>query len=1023
MLKCCGSAAYNSEGPGSGAALVPLSRELWADVGTVVPVVEQDGCIATPFDSIQDAINFAFATAPGDQWLIHAVPGTYAEAITIANGMVLFFASQSRDQTEQQGNFTIGENAVVFVQGMGIGDAKLKQGAALTLDNASVETVDTVGVGIPVSVVLKNLSIVSDGDLDLSGLAGSTVTLLEGSIASNILADTVSLRDGSTAADITATSTVMAWDSEIENIFGGTVFPAAEITLRDTRVNHLIQGGEILCIDCVLANSVATDTITSAGSVVRLINTNISRAAVAFAIATQALELDFQTYYFWQSGSGQTVTNGEISFVEIDPTGGLVRANVLGAGNTLQAINTTPLVNGTQCYVTAEGISYTYSTTADLTAFGVYIVTPTTGPGQWYRGGRAQALSDSDVLWINNQNGGSSTLLGFTAGQRTATNNAAPDIILNTGFDGGNNIFAECFDKDLNLYCVSSSGIVAQFLHSATLASGTPAANAKLQAVADSPLGLAIGPNGSLWVRGLGTLAAYPQESFKASGTTPTGVPFVSLAGSNWNACTALFFDARGNVWCTSTNTNEVTKTTAEQLSLSDTTHRPAVVWTGFNEPYALTTGPDGNLWFVERGGGTIKKANPNQASGVPTILLTITTAGPAMTPSSIQFDAAGTMWVLDRTNQRVLGFLPATYASGGVKVPDIILSGGGQIGANARNLRFYRDPGVSGGGNGACTQTLTSSTAEISLGNSGAALNVDWSKALEYFATLSANCTLTFTGAPPDGSRLHFRVQQDATGGRTLAWPNTVTFLGGINGNGANTGSNPQPIPAATAYDLIVLEYVNGRYYAWYPPTPNAEFDAGNSGAGATPDWQRARNIKYTLTANCTFTFLAVGAQRPGTLVTLKLVQDGTGGRTVTWPAAVKNSPPVDLTASSTTIITFYYDGSNYWPMTQELPLLNDGNTGAGQTFNFALNRKHVATLTAATVTFAFTAPPSGSEVTIKMIQDGTGGRLVAWPGTAKFPSGVAPVLSVAASAVDLIKFLYDGTNYLMLDFVGDVR
>lgn len=602
--------------------------------------------------------------------------------------------------------------------------------------------------------------------------------------------------------------------------------------------------------------------------------------------------------------------------------GGVVlsRQNVLGAGDTLQAINVSGLSDGSQCFVEAEGVWYTFDTATDITAYGVYIVTPTTGTGRWFRVNRAQALSDTDVLWVMDVNAGSSKLLGWTAGQRTATNNNAPDIQLTVGFDGGNNIFAEVFDADLNLYCVSSSGIVAQFLHAACLATGTPAANAKLQAVADSPLGLAIGPSGALWVRGLGTLAAYPQESFKASGTTPTGVPFVSLAGANWNACTALFFDARGSVWCTSTNTNEVTKTTAEQLSLSDTAHAPAAVWTGspaFNEPYALTIGPDGNLWVAERTGASVRKYNPNLPSGAQAAILTITTTGPAMNPSSIQFDSAGMMWVLDKTNARVLGFLPATYASGGTKTPDIILSGGGTIGANPRNLRFYRDPGVSGGGMGACTQTLTSSTAEISLGNSGTALNVDWSKALEYFTTLTGNCTLTFTGAPPSGSRLHFRVQQDGTGGRTLAWPNTVTFTGGINGNGVNTGSNPQPIPGALAYDLIVLDYAGGRYFASYMPVPDAEFDAGNSGAAFTPDWQRAKNIKLTLNANCTLTFLAVGAQRPGTIVCLKLVQDGTGGRTVTWPASALFPSGVDPVlspaAGAVDLVCFYYDGTNY--------------------------------------------------------------------------------------------------------------
>jgi hypothetical protein len=95
---------------------------------------------------------------------------------------------------------------------------------------------------------------------------------------------------------------------------------------------------------------------------------------------------------------------------------------------------------------------------------------------------------------------------------------------------------------------------------------------------------------------------------------------------------------------------------------------------------------------------------------------------------------------------------------------------------------------------------------------------------------------------------------------------------------------------------------------------TYKAEFDNGNSGAAATISFLVAQKQKITLTANCTFTFTAPNG--PGNFV-LRLIQDGTGGRTVTWPAAVKwvgsAAPTLTTTAAAVDIVTIYYDGTNF--------------------------------------------------------------------------------------------------------------
>lgn len=92
-------------------------------------------------------------------------------------------------------------------------------------------------------------------------------------------------------------------------------------------------------------------------------------------------------------------------------------------------------------------------------------------------------------------------------------------------------------------------------------------------------------------------------------------------------------------------------------------------------------------------------------------------------------------------------------------------------------------------------------------------------------------------------------------------------------------------------------------------------EVDNGNSGAADTIDWTTGALQKSTLTGNCTYTFTA---PQPWTAIQLRVVQDATGGRTVTWPGSViwdvGYAPNMADGPSVETIISGYYDGTNYY-------------------------------------------------------------------------------------------------------------
>lgn len=93
-----------------------------------------------------------------------------------------------------------------------------------------------------------------------------------------------------------------------------------------------------------------------------------------------------------------------------------------------------------------------------------------------------------------------------------------------------------------------------------------------------------------------------------------------------------------------------------------------------------------------------------------------------------------------------------------------------------------------------------------------------------------------------------------------------------------------------------------------------NVRSNQGSSGATKTINWATSGVQKLTLSANCTISF---SNPNEGGFYFLELRQDGTGGRTVTWPANVKwaggTAPTLTTTANRTDLITFYFDGSYY--------------------------------------------------------------------------------------------------------------
>lgn len=92
-------------------------------------------------------------------------------------------------------------------------------------------------------------------------------------------------------------------------------------------------------------------------------------------------------------------------------------------------------------------------------------------------------------------------------------------------------------------------------------------------------------------------------------------------------------------------------------------------------------------------------------------------------------------------------------------------------------------------------------------------------------------------------------------------------------------------------------------------------EYDNGNSGTSKTINFGNGQKQKITITGNCTFTFTAPPG--PGNFL-LKMVYGGSNYTGHTWPATVKwggaASPSFTPTSGNTDIVTFYFDGTNYY-------------------------------------------------------------------------------------------------------------
>jgi hypothetical protein len=91
----------------------------------------------------------------------------------------------------------------------------------------------------------------------------------------------------------------------------------------------------------------------------------------------------------------------------------------------------------------------------------------------------------------------------------------------------------------------------------------------------------------------------------------------------------------------------------------------------------------------------------------------------------------------------------------------------------------------------------------------------------------------------------------------------------------------------------------------------------------------------------------------------------------------------------------------------------------GANITVNLNLGGVMVVTLGGNRTLDNPTGQTAGTKYVLRVIQDGTGGRTLAYGNLYKFPGGVLPTLSSTAGAIDILEFKSDGTNMNLVNAV----
>lgn len=228
----------------------------------------------------------------------------------------------------------------------------------------------------------------------------------------------------------------------------------------------------------------------------------------------------------------------------------------------------------------------------------------------------------------------------------------------------------------------------------------------------------------------------------------------------------------------------------------------------------------------------------------------------------------------------------------------------------------------------------LLTMNGEIDDGNSGTADTIDWNTGTAHKSTLTDNVTLAFTGY---GGDICSGGTASASDYYSAFYP-SLAFDDDAGTHWKTNTPGVQWLQYLFGIGRVIIAYSVRPIYSspmdWTLQGSNdgINFTVLSTVTGA----ESGVRVEYAVSSPSSYTYYrlivtspdypqicevelfesGVAAPAAPCFLTLKLVQDGTGGRTVTWPASVKGSPVINPAIASVSNVLFYWDGTSYWTL-----------------------------------------------------------------------------------------------------------
>jgi hypothetical protein len=259
-------------------------------------------------------------------------------------------------------------------------------------------------------------------------------------------------------------------------------------------------------------------------------------------------------------------------------------------------------------------------------------------------------------------------------------------------------------------------------------------------------------------------------------------------------------------------------------------------------------------------------------------------------------------------------GWKPGLALSTGDDAPHFIAfqneNGEGWVGINSNSSMSY---GTTGAVN---IDFYTNNTQRLLIDSNGIVrargelqVNTDRnaSSVLIVYGTDSQNAITVINSSDENTFTVH---ENGTVTANSVTTPTVSAASGALTLSGTEISANSNRVTnvddPTSAQDAATRNYVD---------TPIAMNAAGNSGSTKTLDFARMITQAVTMTDNCTFTF---DNPSSGGTYLVKLTQGGAGSFTATWPASVKwaggAAPTLSTAVGAIDILTFFYDGTNYF-------------------------------------------------------------------------------------------------------------